>query len=106
MDIFEEAFRTIMTRGLVLTKDQMDSFRIKKIYNSAGVPEYLNSSHAEEILENFNRRGEFCLLEATDNGKIYKMSLITFEDIWSRNMFALMNLRFYKDFPDLLTLKN
>lgn len=106
MSIFDEAFRTIMKRGIVFTKDQMNTFRIKEIYNSVGDPEYMNNSHAEEVLENFNKRGEFCLLEATDNGKIYKMSLITFEDIWSRNVFALMNREYYDGFPDLITLYN
>jgi len=106
MNIFEESFRTICTRGVTLSKDQMENFRIKKIFNSFGDPEYLNEAHAEEMLENFNKRGEFCLLETTNDGKVYKISLITFEDIWSRNMFALMNFEYYNGFPDLISLYN
>lgn len=106
MNIFEKSFRTIGTRGLTLSEDQMQNFRIRKIFNSYGDPEYLNDRHAEEMLDNFNKRGEFCLLEAIDDGKVYKISLITFEDIWSRNVFALMNFEYYNGFPDLISLYN
>lgn len=106
MSIFEEGFRTISTRGVTLSKDQMENFRIKKIFNSMGDPEYLNDDDAEQMLENFNKRGEFCLLEAVDEGKVYIISLITFEDIWSRNVFALMNKEYYDGFPDLIMLYN
>ncbi|HPR72974.1 MAG TPA: hypothetical protein PLX41_04865 [Bacteroidales bacterium] len=106
MNIFEESFRTISTRDIILSQDQMDNFRIKKIFNSAGDPEFLNDFHAVQMLENFNKRGEFCLLEAINEGKIYKISLITFHDIWSKNMFALMNWDIYEGFPELLTLYN
>jgi hypothetical protein len=106
MDIFEEYPRTICTRGIKFTQDQMNNYRIRRIFNSVGDPEYLNDDSAQMMLENFIGRGEFCLLEATNDGKLYKISLITFEDIWSRNMFALVNLEYYSGFPDLITLYN
>lgn len=106
MNLFEKDFRSIWTRDLTLTKEQMETFRIKRIYNSAGSPDYLNNKDAEETLENFINQGEFCLLEATNDGRIYKISLLTFYNIWSRNVFALMNMEYYKDFPDLITLYN
>lgn len=106
MSIFEKGFRTICTRGVTLSKEQMENFRIRKIFNSFGNAEYINDEQAEEMLTNFNKRGEFCLLEATNDGKVYKLSLITFEDIWSRNMFALMNFEYYEGFPDLISLYN
>lgn len=106
MNLFEKDFRTICTRGVVLSETQMQTFRIKKIYNSFGSPDYFNDVNAEEILDNFISQGEFCLLEATNDGKIYKVSLLTFYDIWSRNVFALMNMDYYSGFPDLVTLYN
>lgn len=106
MSLFEENFRTIRTRGIVLSNEQMENFRIRKIYNSVGDPEYLNDNEAEQMLRNFIERGEFCLLEAVNDGKLYKISLITFEDIWSRNVFALINWNYYEGFPDFLTLYN
>ena len=69
MNLFEESHRTIRTRGIILTKEQMDNFRIKKVYNSAGDPEYLNNNDADQMLMNFIARGEFCLLEAINDGK-------------------------------------
>lgn len=106
MNLFEESYRTICTRGVTLSKEQMETFRIKRIFNSFGDPDFLNDEKASEMLDNFIRRGEFCLLEASNDGKVYKISLITFEDIWSRNMFALMNFEYYQRFPDLISLYN
>lgn len=106
MNLSEESYRTICTRGVILSKDQMENFRIRKIFNSLGDSDFLNDVQAEEMLLNFNKRGEFCLIEATNDGKVYKISLITFEDIWSRNMFALMNFEYYEGFPDLILLYN
>ena len=107
MSIFEEEFRKIRTRGVILTKDQMANYRIKKIYNSIGDPEFLNSNEAEKMLLNFNQRGEFCLMEvSTDRNNLYIISIITFEDYWSRNVFALQNLDYYDGFPDLISLYN
>ena len=106
MSIFEDMHRTICTRGITFTRDQMEVFRIKRIFNSVGDPDYLNDSDAMQMLDNFINRGEFCLLEAANDGKVYKISLLTFEDIWSRNLFALMNFEYYEGFPDLITLYN
>lgn len=106
MNIFEKEFRTIGTRGVVLSKEEMENFRIKQIFNSIGHSDYLNDNDAEVMLKNFNQRGEFCLLETAGDGSIYKISLLTFEDIWSRNVYALMNKKYYKGFPDLITLNN
>jgi hypothetical protein len=96
--MFEKNFRTIKTRGITLSEEQ--------IYNSVGDPEFLNDEQAEEMLDSFIKRGEFCLLEAISEEKLYTISLITFEDLWSRNVFALMNWEYYIGFPDLVTLYN
>ena len=106
MNIFKKGFRTIRTRGITLTQEQMDKFRIKKVYNSVGDPEYLNDNNAYQMLMSFITGGEFCLLETVNDGKLYKISLITFEDIWSRNVFALKNMDYYDGFIDLITLYN
>lgn len=106
MSIFEDRHRTICTRGITLTQGQMDNYRIKKIFNSTGDPEYLNDDSAQQMLENFIAQGEYCLVETANNGKVYMISLISFEDIWSRNMFALFHFEYYEGFPDLITLYN
>lgn len=106
MDIFEEGYRTIGTRGIILTEEQMDNFRIKKIYNSFGDPNFMNDDFAREMWINFNTSGEYCLLEALNTGKLYSISVLTFEDIWSRNVFAMFHFEFYNGSPDLITLYN
>jgi hypothetical protein len=107
MNIFDEESRKIMTRGVILSNDQMENFRIKKIYNSIGDPEFLSMDDAEEMLMNFIKRGEFCLMElASNDNNLAIISLITFFDLWSRNVFALMNFEYYEGFPDLITLYN
>ena len=106
MSIFEEGFRTIRTRGITLTQEQMDNFRIRRVFNSIGDPDYLNGDDAEQMLMNHIVSGDFCLLEVAEDKKLFIISLITFEDIWSRNVFALKNMDYYYGFPDLITLYN
>lgn len=106
MNIFEEEFRKICTRGVTLTKQQMETFRIKQIFNSFGDPDFLNAEHAEVLLKNHIANGDYCLLEVSSSNTLYIISLITFEDIWSRNVYALKNMDYYNGFPDLLTIYN
>lgn len=106
MDMFEKYHRTIGTRGITFTPEQMSMYRIKCIYNSVSDPEYVNDDFAAQWLNNFISMGEYCLLETLYDGKLYKMSLITFVDIWSRNVFALFNKDYYNGFPDLITIYN
>jgi hypothetical protein len=106
MGLFEEFQRTICTRGITFTPEQMGIYLIKRIYNSVGDPNYINNDFAEQWLNNLIKQGEFCLLEVSNSPRLYKMSLITFEDIWSRNVFALLNKDYYDGFPDLITLYN
>ena len=106
MSIFEKSYRTIRTRGITLTQEQMESLRIKRVFNSVGDPEYLNSDDAEQMLSNHIESGNYCLLEVAQTAKLYFISIIIFEDIWSRNMFALKNFEYYAGFPDLITLYN
>jgi hypothetical protein len=106
MGLSEESFRTIKTRGITLSIEQMENFRIINIFNSVGDPEYLNEADAREMMTINIKRGEFCLLEAANEEKLFVISLIIFEDIWSRNVFALMNWEYYDGFPDLITLYN
>jgi len=105
MNIFEE-FRKIYTRGITLTKQQMNDFRIKQIFNSLGNPDFLNEEQAEVLLKNHIANGDFCLLEVAATDKLYIISLLIFEDIWSRNVYALKNMDYYNGFPDLITLYN
>ena len=106
MEIFEEAYRTIGTGGIILSQDQMENFRIRRIYNSFGDPEFMNDNFARKMLLNFNSNDEYCLLEAINTGKLYTISVLTFEDIWSRNVFALMDFELYEGSPDMITLYN
>lgn len=106
MNLFEKSYRTIRTRGITLTQEQMENLRIKRVFNSVGDPDYLNDEDAEQMLRNHIESGNYCLLEAAHTGKLYIISLIVFEDIWSRNMFALKNFEYYEGFPDLITLYN
>lgn len=84
----------------------MDNFRIRRIFNSIGDSNFLNCNDAEEMLFNHILRGDYCLLEMAEEGNLYIISIITFEDIWSRNVYALKNIDYYGGFPDLITLYN
>jgi hypothetical protein len=106
MNIFEEEFRKIYTRGITLTKSQLENYRIKNIFNSVGNLDSLNEEQADILLKNHIANGDFCLLELATTDKLYIISLITFEDIWSRNVYALKHLDYYNGFPDLITIYN
>lgn len=106
MNTFEEGFRTIKTRGITLTQEQMANFRIRRVFNSIGDSDYLNSDDAEQMLMNHIVSGDFCLIEVAEEERLFIISLIIFEDIWSRNVFALKNMNYYDGFPVLITLYN
>lgn len=106
MDFFEESFRTIGTRGIVLSAEQMNICRIKRIYNSITAIDYADTGYPGILLSEALMQGEYCLVEASGDERVFKTSLILFEDIWSRNVYALANWRYYERFPDLLTLYN
>lgn len=106
MNLFEKDYRTIRTRGITLTQDQMNNFRIRRVYNSIEEPEYLNNKSAKQFLMNYAESGQFCLLEVVRSAKRCIISIIIFEDIWSRNLFALKNIDYYLDSYDLITLNN
>jgi hypothetical protein len=91
MDLFEKNHGTIKTRGIILAQDQMDNFMKRRINNYIGDPDFLNCYDAEEMLQNHIFRGDFCLLEMAEEWKIYILSVINFEDIWSRNVYSFKN---------------
>lgn len=70
MDLFEKSHRTIRTRGIILSQELMDTFRIRRIYNSIGDSNFLNCNDAEEMIHNHILRGDFCLLEMAEEGKM------------------------------------
>jgi hypothetical protein len=106
MNIFEKYFRTISTREVTFTKEQMADFRIINIFNSFGHIDHLNENDAEALFRNHKKNGSICLIETATKGNLYIISLIIFEDLLSRNVFALQNIKQYDLFPDLLTLYN
>jgi hypothetical protein len=107
MNIFEEEDRKIYTMGITLTKSQMENYRIKRVFNTVGNPDYLNIEQAEKNLNKHISNGELCLLEIASTDSLFIISLITFEDIWSRNVFAIKNMNYnYQGFPDLMTIYN
>lgn len=106
MHFFANSFRTIGTRVIVLTPEEVNSYRIKRIYNSVTAADYADTSDSADLLSEAVAQGEYCLVEASDDERIFKTSLILFEDIWSSNLFALKNWTYYAGFPDLLTMNN
>ena len=106
MNIFEEQSRKICTRGITLSKREIKNFRIKEIFNSITHNDFQDMDQAEIILKNRIENNKFCLVEVAATNKLYFISCITFEDVWSRNLFALRNIKYYDLFPDLLTLYN
>lgn len=53
MEFFERSKRTLGTRGITLSGQQMKDFLIKGIFNSCGNPDYLNGNDTEIVLRNY-----------------------------------------------------
>lgn len=106
MDTFDENHRTIRTRRIILSEDEMKALRIRRIFNSVGDSDFLSHTDAEEMLYNHILIGNYCLLEMAEEGNLFIISIISFEDIWSRNVFALKNFDYFNGFPDLITIYN
>jgi hypothetical protein len=106
MNLFEELTRKICTRGITLSEREFKNLHIKEIFNSITNIDFQDMYQAETILQSHIENGKFCLVEIAAVDNLFFISCITFEDIWSRNVFALKNMDYYHGFPDLITLYN
>ena len=89
MNLFEKNFRTIRARETTLTPAEMENFRIKRIFNSFGDRETLDEEEAKNMLDYHISSGESCLLMTLNKGNVFTISIVIFEDDWSRNLFAM-----------------
>jgi len=105
--MFEEEFRTVRTRDIIYSPDQMRIMRLRAVYNAAGDIDYMNREVMESIFKDSIRSGESGLIEIKYKGKrLVLLSILVFEDFWSRNIYALSHWEIYKSFSELLSLQN
>lgn len=106
-NLFRNSFRIVNTHGILYSRDQMENMRLRAIYNASGIPEYLDEDFVNRFyLENI-RNGEYGLVEMIsklNNTNI--LSLLVFEDTWSRNVYAIRHWKIYKDKMYLVDLMN
>jgi len=105
--MFEKEFRRIATRNIEFTEKEMESIRLRTVYNAWGDSEFMDDDFINRFyLENI-RKGEYGLIEKEMNNKgAAIISLLVFEDIWSRNIYALAHWNLYKDKMFLVDLLN
>ena len=113
------SLRTIRTRGVVLSEDEMRRYRIRCVHNSVGDVDVMTDSHIGSFVRKSYDpgRGEVAVVETksyhhniiTGRVPLMVVSVIIFEDIFSWHMYALHNLDIYHRIGkrnSLLTLLN
>lgn len=98
--------KTIDTRGITFTDEQMRKQRIKKICNvitERGTDDFKPMDYISSIQDENPGRNIFDAVTSDNNNII---SLVVFDDIFSRNIFAIRNKDYYGFHPDLITLFN
>lgn len=105
--MFEKEFRTVRTREIEYSPEEMEMMRLKAVYNAAGDFDYMNKEFMEVFLRDSIRPGESGLMEiCKKNERLVLMSILVFEDLWSRNIYALKHWKIYDRLSDLISLKN
>lgn len=103
-DELNKSLRTVKTRDYVFTVEQMQSYRIKGVFNSIGEMESMTSEYIEKFALGVYRPqyGEVGVVETAikefSGGKknpLKIVSVIVFADIWSWNMFAIKHQDIY-----------
>jgi len=102
MVLDSEYFRTIKARGVVLSEEQMDHYRIRGIYNAAAEVETVNDHYIQDFANSVHRPsyGEIAVVETSlkDTGvrnPLQIISVIVFVDIYSWHMFAMKHWKVY-----------
>jgi len=98
--------RTIDTRGITFTPEQMKDQRINRICNTIlerGTDDYDPMDFIYSVQEGNPDRS---IIDAASTGEYTIVSLIVFEDMFSRNIFAIRNKDYYGFHPDLVSLYN
>lgn len=108
---FERLSRTIMTRGLELSIEQMEGFGILRIFNSTGLLDDPDSARYFFDLDNDLVDRRLALLERRIRGDVGKeqlitMSVITFRDIVGMNKFCIYSGDLYRDDIVYVALSN
>jgi len=85
----------------------MEMMRLKAVYNAAGESDFMGREYLENFFRENIRSGESGLMEICRKNKhTILVSILVFEDLWSRNIYALKNWEIYEGFPDLISLLN
>ena len=105
--MFEDSYRKLSTRNILFSEEQMESLRIFRIYNSFGNPDLITFDFIYTYFENCCGKTRYGLIDVADRGKtMRKVSIIVFDDAWSRNIYALTNWEYSSDSFELLELYN
>lgn len=102
MVLDSEYFRTIKARGVVLTEEQMDHYRIRGIYNAAAEVEVVTAEYVQRFADSVHRPnlGEVAIVETSlkdtnVRNPLQIISVIVFVDIYSWHMFAMKHWDIY-----------
>ncbi|MGC9472522.1 MAG: hypothetical protein ACP5D1_13400 [Bacteroidales bacterium] len=103
----EGYFRTVRTRNITYTLREMEAMRLKAVYNSEGEEHLMSVNYLRIFFSECEGEGEWGLLELRKaGGNRVVASILVFEDIWSRNLYALRHWEVYDDTAQVVELLN
>jgi len=105
--MFHYEYRTVKTREITYSQEEMRFMRLRIIYNAEGDFNYLNREFMENIYLESIQKGEAGLIEVKRKGRRgVILSILVFEDVWSRNIYALKHREVYDGSPEIISLMN
>lgn len=111
----KKEFRTIMARDVILTRGEMEKYRIRGVYNAMGDLRVITGDYIRNFASSVFRAdlGEVAIIETSLKHHELKtpvqvISVLVFADIYSWHMFALKNWGLYSSAGNdhLITLLN
>ncbi|HDJ32763.1 MAG TPA: hypothetical protein ENF21_01510 [Bacteroidetes bacterium] len=103
----DDYFRTVRTRNITYSLSEMEAMRLKAVYNSVGEECLMTVDYLRVFFSECVGEGECGLLELRKEGVSQVVaSILVFEDVWSRNMYALRHWEVYEDTAQVVELLN
>ena len=82
----------------------MESFRMRKIFNATGTEDYIDADFLESYVFECCKFSGIPLVDIVcDESGMIRLSVIVFEDTWSRNIYAL---KYYETFINCYSYTN
>jgi len=107
MDFSEKEYRTVRTRNIIYSEEEMYLMRIKGIYNCLCDSECVNIDLLHNLFNSNIDLGDSGLMDFAEKGeRLSIITVIVFYDEYSRNMYSLKHQDLFNSNPELMSFYN